>query len=913
MSRPLKRYTEKRDFSATPEPPGELAEARQAGAPLGFVVQKHWASRLHYDFRLELEGVLVSWALPRGPSYDPADKRMAVHVEDHPVSYGSFEGTIPKGQYGAGRVIVWDRGHWEPVAPTPDARAGMAAGKLVFRLHGEKLAGLWELVRISKPGDRQEPWMLFKKRDAWARPADEYDVVSALPDSVIEKPLGRVEDRQPRGNARGPRRSEGGGGDVGAGVGVGGDRADTREPPPPAAALPGSVPVAEVPAALEPQLATAAEAAPTRGEWIYELKLDGYRLLTRIDAAGRVTLHTRNGHDWTARLRPLAAALEAWGLRSSWLDGEIVVQREDGTPDFNALQNAIDSAAPRPRRPGADAAGPGSRTASAAIRYFLFDLPFHDAHDLRRAPLYARRNRLRLLMQARGGTDGGPAEPGDDPADPLRFSTDFAADPASLLESARALGLEGLIAKRVDAPYVSQRSDSWLKLKIGARQELVIGGFTERQGASGEVGSLILGVFDTQGRLAHAGSVGTGWDAEAARRLRERLAPLAQAAPPFAAGSPDPGRWSRRASGSERWVKPELVAEVRFAGWTPAGHVRHAVFVALREDKPARGVTRERLATVVAPGNEAEGAQGAPRIHVTHGGRVIDSESGLTKRDLVRYYESVAERLLPHLAGRPLSLVRGPEGVQGPLFFQKHDEAGSIPGLTQLDARLWPGHAPLLEVHTAEALLAAAQMNVIEFHPWNSTAKKIDQPDRIVFDLDPGEGLPWERMREAALLTRTLLEELGLQAWLKTSGGKGLHVVVPIVPRLDFDTVKAFSQAAVAHLARTIPSRFVAKSGPANRVGKVFVDYLRNGHGATTAAAFSARARAGLGVSMPIAWDELPALKSAAQWSIATAREHLSFQQADPWAGFFGMKQTLTRALKVLGGAPSLAKPAQPR
>jgi bifunctional non-homologous end joining protein LigD len=346
-------------------------------------------------------------------------------------------------------------------------------------------------------------------------------------------------------------------------------------------------------------------------------------------------------------------------------------------------------------------------------------------------------------------------------------------------------------------------------------------------------------------------------------------------------------------------VRPELVAEVRFAGWTPDGHVRHAVFVALRSDKPARSVTRERVVTQAALA-VLPGARLA-KLKVTHGERVVDAATGLTKLDLIRYYDSVAERMLPHLAGRPLALVRGPEGVAGTLFFQKQDEAGSIPGLKALDARLFPGHAPLLTVPDAQALLSAAQMNVIEFHPWNSTAKKINQPDRIVFDLDPGEGLPWERVKEAALLVRTLLDQLGLDSWLKTSGGKGLHVVVPIAPRWPYDVVKVSSQAAVEHLARTIPSRLVAKTGAANRVGEVFVDYLRNGQGATTAAAFSARARPGLGVSMPVAWDDLASLKGGAQWNIATAREHLSFEQADPWAGFFEAKQSLAAALKVMG------------
>ncbi|CAG0932416.1 hypothetical protein PLCT1_02073, partial [Planctomycetaceae bacterium] len=434
------------------------AEPSQA---LSFVIQKHWASRLHYDFRLELDGVLLSWAVPKGPSFDPAEKRVAVHVEDHPVSYGAFEGTIPPKQYGAGTVIVWDRGTWEPVG---DPHEGMDKGKLVFRLHGEKLAGLWELVRIAKPGDKQDLWMLFKKRDAWARPLTEYDVIAALPDSVIAKPLGPVEQRQPRGN---------------------GAAAAAPVPRPRSAAeLPGAV-AAPLPDTLSPQLALQAKSVPTRGEWLYELKFDGYRLLARIDAQGRVKLFTRRGNDWTAKMKPLAAAVQQLGLRTAWLDGEIVVLNDDGTPNFNGLQNAFDS----------------SRTES--IQYFVFDLPYLEGHDLRQVPLHARRALLRQLIEGQG--DGS-----------IRFSADFAADPASLLESARKLGLEGIVAKRADAPYVSQRSDTWLKLKARERQEFVVGGFTDREGSRREVGSLLLGVYDDSGALRHAGSVGTGWDSDTA-------------------------------------------------------------------------------------------------------------------------------------------------------------------------------------------------------------------------------------------------------------------------------------------------------------------------------------------------------------------------------------------------------------
>ena len=852
---PLARYRQKRDFARTPEPdqaPAAAQPARKgAGAPV-FVVQKHWASRLHYDFRLEHDGVLLSWAVPKGPSYDPSKMQMAIHVEDHPLDYADFEGTIPPKQYGAGKVIVWDHGSWEPVG---DVAEGMAKGKLLFRLHGQKLAGLWELVRIAKPGDRQDPWMLFKKKDEWARPLAEYDVIAALPDSVVAMPLGLVEEREPRA-ARG---------------GAAARSVPAMVTPPDLTTLPK----AALPARIEPQLATLA-AAPPSGDWVIETKFDGYRLMARIEN-GKAKLITRNGHDWTKKMPALAAAIEALGVDSTWLDGEIVVMSEAGVPDFNALQNAIDS------------------VAGEEIDYFVFDLPFHAGRDLRKVPLRARRALLREIVEAHA-------------LDRVRLSQSFEAAPAQMLEAARQMGLEGIILKRGDAPYVSGRTETWLKLKCHARQELVICGFTDRANARGKVGSLLLGYHDG-GELKYAGNVGTGWNAKTGRDLHARLLKLEVAEPLFDAESLKPGRWSRRTAGGERWVRPELVAEVSFAEWTPDGHVRQAVFQGLRLDKPASSVTREvaRVPPVASspPGvAPASAARAGSSIKVTNPERVIDPSTGLTKLALVRYYESIAEQILPHLVDRPVSLVRAPEGITGELFFQKHPET-RMPGLRVLDKALWPGHSALLAVDTADALVSAAQMNTVEFHTWNSTARRIDQPDRVVFDLDPGEGVSWAHVQEAALLVRALLQELELESWLKTSGGKGLHVVVPLVPKLGYDAVKGFSQAIVQHLAKTIPQRFVAKSGGSNRVGRIFVDYLRNGHGQTTATAFSARSRPGLGVSMPVAWEQLRELKGGAQWSIATAREYLSFQTTDPWAGYWQAKQTLAAGMKILGFHPA--------
>ena len=840
---PLARYWAKRDFAVTSEPRGVRGDAATAGDALAFVVQKHAATRLHYDLRLELDGVLLSWAVPRGPSFDPADKRMAIHVEDHPLTYASFEGTIPPRQYGAGTVIVWDHGTWEPAV---DPRQGLKDGKLVFTLHGHKLFGLWELVRIARPGDRQEGWILFKKRDRYARPRSEYDVVSALPDSVIAKPLKAA---AVAGSADGDR---------------------------PAGAV-----KAPLPATLAPQLASLASAAPASGEWLWEIKLDGYRLMTRI-ANGRARLFTRGGHDWSAKMPGLVAALQALGVGSAWLDGEIVVLGPAGTPDFNALQNAFD------------------RTRTDAIVYFLFDIPFFEGYDLRRVALVERRRLLGQLLE-------------EHPDDRLRFSAAFDADPASIMASARRMGLEGVIAKRRDAPYESRRSETWLKLKNRLRQEFVVAGYTDRASGEAEVGSLLLAVHGDDGALAYAGNVGTGWSAATAAALKTRLKKIEVAASPFGAKPLRKQRWATRDPAAQHWVKPDLVAEVEFADWTPDGHVRHAKFLGLRIDKDAGSVRREHAVMPAGPAIvTGRGGNTVGGVKVSHPERVIDAASGVTKLELVRYVESVAEWMLPHLKGRPCSLVRGPNGVGGELFFQKHVESLAIAGVETLDPDLWPGHAALLAVPTKRALIACAQMNVIEFHTWNALARRIDAPDRVIFDLDPGEGERWERVLEAATLVRGLLQELGLESWLKTSGGKGLHVVVPLAPRAGWETVKDFAQAVVQHLAKVIPQRFSARMGAANRVGRIFVDYLRNSHGATTAAAFSPRARPGLGVSMPVAWEDLATLRRSDQWTVRNAREHLSFQAADPWRDYWTCRQTLAAGLRTLG-LPPPAPAAPPR
>ncbi|CAN5208200.1 DNA ligase D [soil metagenome] len=843
-TKPLDKYNAKRDFKVTAEPAGKTRK-RAGSKALSFVVQKHWASRLHYDFRLELDGVMLSWAVPKGPSFDPADKRMAIHVEDHPIDYSSFEGEIPKGQYGGGKVIVWDNGTWEPVG---DPREGLKAGKLVFKLHGQKLAGLFELVNIPKKSDPKtiNNWILFKKRgDAWARPAAEFDVITALPDSVVAKPLGLVEEREP------------------------------REEPTAAAAATATAPdlslavMAPMPAKLEPQLATLASEVPAAGKWIVESKLDGYRVMARIDGDD-VRLFTRNGHDWTDKLSSIAIEIRQLGIAAAFLDGEIVVINDHGVPDFNALQNAIDN------------------SRSTRIDYFVFDVPFVAGRDLRRVPLQSRRIVLRELLTAH-------------PSERVKFSESFDATPQQMLKAACEMGMEGVMVKRADAPYVSSRTDTWLKLKCSQRQEFIVVGFTDRANSKTEVGGLLL-AYHEDGQLRFGGSVGTGWNSAKGQELHKALTKLRVEKPAVDATLVKPCRWSKRVSGTEKWVKPTMVVEVAFSEWTPDGHVRHPSFKGVRTDKAPNTITRERPAV---PSTSAGSPAGKPSsssgVKITNAERVIDTSTGFTKGQLVHYYESIAPFILPHLKDRPVALVRAPEGVAGEQFFQKHVEGTKMPGLKVLDPALWPGHSGLLSIDTADALIAAAQMNTVELHTWNSTSKNIDEPNRVIFDLDPGEGVTWKHLQEAAQLTHAFLEQIGLQSWLKTSGGKGLHVVVPLAPKLDFEIVKDWSQAVVNHIAKAIPQRFVAKSGGTNRVGKIFIDYLRNGHGQTTACAFSARVRPGLGVSMPVSWDQLGELKSGSQWNIATAREYLSFQKEDPWLLYWKNRQTLTKAMKAIG------------
>ncbi|MPR04732.1 DNA ligase D [Pseudomonas sp. MAFF 212408] len=827
MAKPLSEYQRKRDFQITAEPSGSAAKGKRAASALSFVIQKHDARNLHYDFRLELDGVLLSWAVPKGPSLDPSQKRLAVHVEDHPLGYGDFEGNIPAGQYGAGDVIVWDRGVWQP---HDDPHKAYAAGKLKFTLVGEKLAGDWALVRtrLKGSGDKEQ-WLLIKEKDQQARAAADYDILKDQPKSVLSD----ASVGTPKARAKRPKASA----------------TKTRQ---------------SLPEQFTPQLATLVDRAPD-GDWQYEIKFDGYRMLARI-LDGEVRLFTRNGHDWTDRLPRQVKALQALKLGDSWLDGEVVSLNDDGLPDFQALQNAFDVGR------------------SLDIVYYLFDAPFLEGEDQREAPVEARRAALKSALSSSRSKL-------------LRFSEAFVANQRDIFESACDLALEGLIGKRLGSPYVSSRSTDWIKLKCRLRQEFVIVGYTRPQGSRSGFGALLLAVNDDTG-LVYAGRVGTGFDQAALKAVYAQLKPLERKTSPLQKPLTSP-----QARGVH-WVEPSTACEVNFAEWTREGVVRHASFIALRSDKPVAQIIHEqpRKASSVKPAAPAKKRSGG--VNITHPERVIDAQSATQKHQLAAFYQNISEWILPFLRHRPVSLLRAPEGVDGEQFFQKHSEHLAIPHIKQLDPALDPGHARLMEIDQPGALIGAVQMGTIELHTWGATSDKIETPDLFVLDLDPDPALPWKTMLEAAQLTLSVLDELGLAAYVKTSGGKGLHLVVPLARRDDWGTVKAFAKAIAQFMTQQLPERFTATSGPKNRIGKIFIDYLRNARGASTVAAYSVRARPGLPVSVPVSREELKGLRSAQQWTVANLHERLAHLKEDPWAGYANRQKISKKMWDKLGAKP---------
>jgi bifunctional non-homologous end joining protein LigD len=813
---PLATYNKKRDFAKTEEPPGTVAPARGPNAPALFMVQKHDATRLHYDLRLEMDGVMKSWAVPKGPSLNPADRHLAVRTEDHPMDYASFEGTIPKGEYGGGTVMLWDWGRWIP-HPDKDPRKTIEEGHLHFTLEGHRMKGEWVMFRLKgRPGERAENWMLKKVTDEHAGGSM----------GLTERYLTSIKTgRSMQEIAAGKKVKE-----------LKGWKTDPLEPS--SRRRPGSTLGAaaakkkvdsgirrndrKLPPFREPQKATLVDHVPAGSGWIHEMKYDGYRCLLGI-GGGKAKVYTRSGLDWSDKFPEIAEAAARLEVGSALLDGEIVALDEKGNTGFSALQQAISQ---------------GGR----GLTLFLFDALEIDGEDLTGLPTIERKGRLASLIG-----DGRPPT--------LIYAEHIVGHGEKLFEAMCEAGQEGIISKRADSPYRSGRTKTWLKIKCTYRQEFVILGWSESDKKGRGFRALLLGVHD-EGKLRYAGKVGTGFSNQVQHDLLERFEKVAAAKP----AAPVPRAEARGA----HWVKPQLVAEVAFAEFTAEGVVRHASFLGLRGDKKAAEVVEETPEAV-----ERAAPAAADDVKISNPERVLFPDAGVTKGELVDYYRTIGPMMMEWAARRPLSLVRCPQGRARKCFFQKHNTGSFGSHVHQIPIEEKKGQIEdYVYVEEAAGVIACTQMGTIEFHGWGSSVADVEKPDRLVFDIDPDEGLSFDEVRRTARDIHRYLADMGLQSFPMTTGGKGLHVVVPLTPQADWPVVKDFAQRFAIALATAEPERFTANLAKARRKGRIFLDYLRNQRGATAILPYSARARERAPVAAPISWDELEDLQSGAPFTV---------------------------------------------
>jgi bifunctional non-homologous end joining protein LigD len=865
--RALATYRKKRNFSKTAEPSGERKVARSGR--LRFVVQKHDARRLHYDLRLELDGVFKSWAVTRGPSDDPADKRLAVEVEDHPLDYGDFEGTIPAGEYGGGTVQLWDRGYWVPEGAKSPQEA-LKGGDLKFTLEGERLHGSWVLVRMKhdRNGGKRTNWLLIKHRDADARAdggaallGDDRSVASGRPMREIAAGRGRAPAPFMRASARGARSDavwhSKARGETGAAVKAGGT-ASVEAPPVEAPS------VRHIPSFVEPQLARLVDAAPTGAGWAHEVKFDGYRLELRV-VGGKATLRTRTGLDWTDKFSSIAA--EASSFPDCLIDGEVVALDDARVPSFSALQAAL------------------SAGDAEAMVFFAFDLPFEARSDLRPLPLRARKARLeRLLLGAHG--------------EHIRYVRHLEAPGDTVLESACRMGLEGIVSKRLDAPYLSGRVDSWRKSKCRLGQEVVLGGWTTD---SGTLRALLAGVH-RDGHLAYVGRIGTGYTRETVQDLLPRLEALTTDRSPF--GGDD----APRREANVRWLEPELVAEIEFAGWTGSRMIRQAAFKGLRFDKPAAEVVAEM------PANETKDVSTVMGVTISKPDKALWPDAGdarpVTKLDLARYFEAIGAWMLPHLTGRPCSLLRAPDGIGGQQFFQRHAMAG-LSELFDL-AKVRGDKAPYVQIDRVQALAAVAQIGALELHPWNCAPHDPEIAGRLVFDLDPAPDVKFTAVIEAALEMRDRLAAVGLESFCKTTGGKGLHVVTPLLAAraaaVEWPAAKNFAHVICAQMAADSPGKYLDNMAKSQRTGRIFLDYLRNDRLSTAVAPLSPRARAGAAVSMPLIWHDVKPALEPSRFTVRSAPALL--ERSEAWHDYARSARSLKDAIRAVTGGSGRGRSA---
>jgi bifunctional non-homologous end joining protein LigD len=875
----LSAYRAKRNFSKTAEPSGQARAA--PSSRLRFVIQKHAARRLHYDLRLELNGTFKSWAVTRGPSLDPADKRLAVEVEDHPLDYGDFEGTIPAGEYGGGTVQLWDRGYWAPEGAR-SAQEAFDGGDLKFTLDGERLHGSWVLVRMrgDRHGGKRTNWLLIKHRDADARPGD----ADALLEEDRSVASGRSLKQIADGKGKGPKPF------MLAGAAPAQPNAiwnSKQAPKPGAPATPSTIArvqatrVKKVPSFVEPQLAKLVDQPPDGPLWGHEVKLDGYRAQLQVARHGAV-IRTRAGLDWTTRFAAVAKDAEA--LPDCVIDGEIVALDQKGLPSFAELQAAL------------------SEEKSEDLVLFAFDLLFEGLEDLRPQPLAYRKSRLEKLLSARGVSSR------------LHYVAHLVSRAADVYASACKMGLEGIVSKQLEAPYRSGRSGSWTKTKCRDGQEVVLGGWTTE---AGTVRSLLAGVY-RGGKLSYVGRIGTGYGRDTVKVLLPQLKKFTVATSPFT-GDNAPHKES-----NVHWLEPSLVAEIEFAGWTGSGMIRQAAFKGLRQDKPASDVVAEvealdpmnkKIPRTVSRTRPSKAAPAAgPGLAVVEGVTVSKPDKPLwadagdgkpvTKLQLAQYFETVGEWMLPHLQGRPCSLVRVPHGVGSESFFQRH----AMPGMSDLftTVKVRGDKAPYVQIDRVEALAAAAQIGTLEIHPWNCAPGNPEVAGRLVFDLDPAPDVSFDAVIAGALEIRDRLEATGLESFCKTTGGKGLHVVTPLTvgkAAVAWPVAKNFAHIICAQMAQDSPTKYLDTMSKSQRVGKIFLDYLRNDRTATAVAVLSPRAREGAPVSMPIHWEAVRKGLNPKKFTVRTAPKLL--RTSEPWTGYDAAARPLTDAIRVITGKPA--------
>lgn len=820
----LKAYKQKRQFSKTPEPVGKI---HTITSPI-FVVQKHAASHLHYDFRLAINGVLKSWAVPKGPCLDPSVKRLAVEVEDHPLEYAQFEGIIPRGQYGGGTVMIWDFGVWES---SDEIAKAYRKGAIKFKLHGKKLNGEWNLVRTHTVKSQKPQWLLIKARDNYSKKLKEFDIVEAMPNSVLS---GRNMDNIAHSSTC-----------------IWNEK--TKK------SLQNNKPkvLTKLPMNFKPELATLVDSIPVGDEWLHEVKFDGYRILAFF-ANEKIRLITRNGLDYTHKFPTIVQELKKLKLDLSILDGELVVLNQQGLSDFQALQNALEE------------------NTKANFHYYIFDIPIHNGLDLCNTRLLERKAILANILQRKKSSL-------------VHYSEHIKGHADELITQACEQQLEGIVSKRTESVYKQARTEDWVKTKCSQRQEFIIVGYTKPKGNRQHFGSLLLGYYNDQQKLVYCGHVGTGFTEKSLSELFKKMSKITQENSALDVLPPVSMRKE------VQWLKPTLIAEVVFSSWTNEGNLRHPSYKGLRVDKASRDINLEKTKKIKSKNSTMVRNISTLTAKISHPDKILYADEGITKLELANYYLDVSEKLLPHVVNRPLSLVRCPKEGTNQCFYQKHWSKSMPAGIKPIQVKQKSGKADYVMITQQQGLIAIAQMDILEIHPWGSRSDKLDYPDRIVIDLDPSAEIEWQQLVEAALLVRDALQAIELISFAKLTGGKGIHLVIPVMRSKSFPEIKIFTKGFAIQLAKNFPQLFIANMNKQKRQSKIFVDYLRNEYGATAIAPFSPRAKPHATTAVPISWKKLEHSREMPVYTIKTLAQYWQDYPQDPWRELTTIRQNLSK------------------